>query len=345
VAVTRRGLGVEGLIRAASVGSVAASVAFATVAVAQHASEGIPRALPLAVGATVLALALHVRHLRYALIPRRAPAAGWTFAAMAVVVIGATPFTGPLFWVQMFHVVAASAFLVLRRRWAIPTYFALAALAATWTLAVEWRADLERGVDKDVVGFAAWHGLQVLNRGLAPIVLVWLVLALRNVEAMRHAIANQAVDRERRRIADEFHRSVGEALERLVAQSDRVAEHVATDPARARRQLESLVSESRRTLAGARQLLRRPSPTARAELEATVTILRAAGVDVTVELHGPAPRTPLDEPARAVLRRLTTDLLRTGSRGRVVVTLVADNGAQRIDYRTELVPALHEVSA
>jgi hypothetical protein len=75
VAVTRRGLGVEGLIRVASVGAVAASVAFAAAAVAQHASEGTPRALPVAVGATVLALALHVRHLRYALIPRWAPGA------------------------------------------------------------------------------------------------------------------------------------------------------------------------------------------------------------------------------------------------------------------------------
>jgi hypothetical protein len=75
VAVTRRGLGVEGLIRVASVGSVAASIAVATAAVAQHASERTPRALPLAVGAMVLALALHVRHLCYALIPRWAPGA------------------------------------------------------------------------------------------------------------------------------------------------------------------------------------------------------------------------------------------------------------------------------
>jgi hypothetical protein len=336
--VYRRHSGVEGLIRVASDGALVAGVAFAVIGLGLYAALPGSQHLPVAAGATALALVLHVRHLRYALVGARPPAAGWTLAALAVIVVGPTPLIGAA-WLQMFHVLAASAFLVLRLRWAIPAYLAIAAAAALWAVAANW------DLPEPVAGTAAWFGLSVIGRGLAPIVLVWLVVALRQVDAMRHVLAREAVEMERRRIDDEFHRSVGEELESLVAQGLRATELVATDQARVEQELGCIVGASRRTLADARQLLRRSTLTARAELEGTVAILHAAGVDVALELpDGESPST-LDETVRASLRRLTAELLHTGAGGRVVVTLVDDHGALRLEYCTEPAETLREPGA
>ena len=173
--VARNDARLDGLIRLASIGAVVAGVGFALVGLVVNVAFKIDY-LPLAVGATALVLPLHVRHLRYALAGARAPAAGWTLAAVAVLIIGPTPLIG-VSWLQMFHVLAASSFLVLRPRWAVPAYLAVALAAALWSLTVDWPGS--------PAGWAAWNAAVGDGPRLSPIVLVWLVVALRQLDSAR----------------------------------------------------------------------------------------------------------------------------------------------------------------
>jgi hypothetical protein len=331
VVLPRRHSELDRLIGIASAGAIVSGVAFATAGLALYAIIPTSRYLPLAVGATALALALHVRHLRYALAGQRTPAAGWTLAALAIVILAPTPLIGAA-WLQMFHVLAASALLLLRPRWAVPCYLGLAVVAALWAAGVYGTA-----LSGPAVGVAAWSGLSVLIRGLIPVVIVWLVAALRELDSARRALATNAVASERQRIAEAFTRSVGGELESLVARGTRSGELLATDPASVEGELRPLVDQSRRTLSTARRLLHRYTLPARAELETAEALLRAGGIDATVEFGEQALPTTLDEPTRASLRRLTNELLRGDPGGPVVITLGRDHGGLRIEHRTDAV--------
>jgi signal transduction histidine kinase len=325
VALPRRHWELDQLIRLASAGVIVSGVAFAAVGLALYA--GIPgsRYLPLAVAATVVALTLHVRHLRHALAGHRAPADGWTLAILALVIVAPTPLIGAA-WLQMFHVLAASAFLVLRPRWAVPCYLGIAAGTAAWAAAA-----FPDALVGPTIGVAAWFGLSVVIRGLVPIVIVWLVAALRELDSARQALASEAVATERQRIADEFKRSVGHELESLVARGTRSGELLATNPAVAGQELGLLVDQSRRTLSTARRLLHRYTLPARAELETAEALLRAAGIDATVDVPEDELPTTLDGPTRTSLRRLTDELLRGDPGGPVVITLGPDGGGLHVE--------------
>jgi two-component system sensor histidine kinase DesK len=327
VVLLRRPFEIDRLIRVASAGAIVSGVVFAIVGLCLYAVIPSSEYLPLATAATALALALHVRHLRHALVGCRAPDAGWTLAVMAVVIFAPTPLIGAA-WLQMFHLLAASALLVLRPRWGLPAYLGVAVAAALWA------TTFDQALSGPPAGIAAWSGLSVISRGLAPVIIVWLVVALRQLESARHLLATKAVEAERQRIADELKRSVGDQLEGLIAQGVRSSELLPADPASAEHELRLLVDQSRRTLSNTRRLLRRYTMPARAELETAGALLRAAGIDATLEIPERVLPATADEPMRSSLRRLTNELLRDDPGGRVVITLTPDRGESLVDHRT-----------
>jgi hypothetical protein len=71
VVVSPRDSGVGKLVRVASVGAVASGVAFAVLGLMLYSLGPERDYLAVAIVATTLALALHIRHLRYALAGRR----------------------------------------------------------------------------------------------------------------------------------------------------------------------------------------------------------------------------------------------------------------------------------
>jgi two-component system sensor histidine kinase DesK len=325
VVVVRSDARLDGLIRLASIGAVVAGVGYALVGLIVNIARESDY-LPLATGATVGVLALHVRHLRYALAGARPPAAGWALAAMAVLIIGPTPLIGAS-WLQMFHLLAASSFLVLRLPWAVAAYVGTAFAAALWSLTIDWPGS--------PAGWAAWNGLSVIIRGFAPIVLVWLVVALRQLDSARRALATDAVEMERRRIADELQHAVGRELETLVATGVQASELLTPTPAAAERELQRLVARSRETLADARRLLHQYALPARVELDSAMALLHAAGVDAALEVRDGALPGMLDETSRAALRELTNELLHDEYAGRVTVRVVRDDGVRRLEHRTD----------
>lgn len=100
----------------------------------------------------------------------------------------------------------------------------------------------------------------------------------------------------------------------------------------AERELESLVAASRSTLAETRRLIGRyklASP--RAELEQAAALVRAAGIDVRVEMPDDALPPVLDESVRGALRAAVADLLAEEPSGPVVLTLEHEEGTYALE--------------
>lgn len=326
--VPSRDFAPQWVIRVASAGAIVAGVVFALFALALYTTASDSRHFPLAAVATGGALVLHVHHLRYALADSRPPAGRWTLVALAVVILAPTPFIGPI-WLQSWHVFAASALLVLGPKWGLPVCLGLSAGAAAWSTVYAW------GVSEPATGLATWSALSVILRGLAPVILVWMVVALRHLEAARHALAAQAVDVERRRISDEFYGAIGGELEAIVADAVRAGELSGVAHGSAALLLRSVVSRSRRTLADARRMLRGYTMPLRGEMASAIALLTAAGLRGRLEIpDGPLPGA-LDEALRSALRELTSELLHEEPDGQVVVRLVRDGDRLRLQRSVE----------
>ncbi|MFI7462088.1 hypothetical protein [Nonomuraea sp. NPDC049646] len=298
--------------------------------------------------ATAAYLPLHLRHVWYAAHARRPPSGRWTFAVMAVVVLGVTPLAGNM-WPRAYAGLVVSAALVLPAPWSYLVCVALVAAAApvALLLGLPWQV-------------ASWPAFSVLCGGGALLLLVWLAAALTRLQAAREALAQQAVAQERRRIDDDLRRTLGGALESIAARGERAAAALppggtpapsaaggAPGPSpELAAELARLADDSRRTLAEARRRVRGyRQPSLRAELETAATLLSAAGVPARLEL--PRQGVPETIPAgpRAALRAVVTRLLRAdGVRACTIAVTVAD-GRVLLEVRADDVTETIEVPA
>ncbi|MFD0533305.1 hypothetical protein ACFQY7_05420 [Actinomadura luteofluorescens] len=118
------------VVRVAPGGAVACSALFPTLQVAlAFGYPGGTRAALWSLAATAAYLPLHLRHLWHAAHGARPPAGLWTLAAMAVVILGATPLAGAT-WVRAYVALIVSAVLVLPSRWSYAVSVALVLASA-----------------------------------------------------------------------------------------------------------------------------------------------------------------------------------------------------------------------
>ncbi|MGW2156707.1 hypothetical protein [Nonomuraea sp. NPDC001699] len=302
--------------------------------------------------ATAAYLPPHLRHVWYAAHARRPPAGLWTFAAMAVIVLGVTPLAGNM-WPRAYAGLAASAVLVLPGPWSYLFFVGLVAVAAPVAslLDLPWRA-------------AAWPAFSVLCGGGALLLLVWLAAALTRLQAAREELAQQAVAQERRRIDDDLRRTLGGALESIAARGERAAAALAPDPLRpppdtpsphdigpARdaglaEELGRLADDSRRTLAEARRRVRGyRQPSLRAELETAATLLSAAGVPTRLELPRQGVPETIPPRPRAALRATVTRLLRADGVRACTIAATVEGGRVLLEVRADDVTETIEVPA
>ncbi|GLY77638.1 hypothetical protein [Actinoallomurus iriomotensis] len=237
---------------------------------------------------------------------RRPGHAWWLLVAMALIIIGLAPWAGPL-WPRSFGPLALAVLIVVRRPWS-PMLYGLLLVAPI-------PVDLLLGAPEEWI----WGSLSV-NAVLGPYVLLLLARSIGRLESARQLLAAQAVVRERERVDDELRDSIGAEL---AAIADRAQALAVTDRP-VTPELDDLVAASRRTLAGARFLIRGyQQPSLRRELDTAVALLAAAGVSVGVV----APRQPLrptaDERARPAVREAVAQLLRRPG-GSYVLTIDAD---------------------
>jgi len=283
-----------------------------------------------AAGAVAAYLPLHVRHVWFAARSARPRGGAWTLAVMAVIIVGVLPLVGST-WVLEFSSLAASALIVARPPWSWLIGGGLVAATIPVALALG-----------DPYGQASWFASAVVCRGATLFVLVWLAAAIQRLHAARLALADQAVTRERLRIDGELRRTLGSALESIVARGQRAAVNGA-DPRTTRAELLAVVADSRATLARARRLVRRYQQVSlRTELDTAAALLAAAGISTRLVLPpgglpaaGELPDTT-EEALRAALRAGLVRLLRADARPPACVITVtrADDGA-RLEVRPE----------
>jgi two-component system, NarL family, sensor histidine kinase DesK len=276
-----------------------------------------------AVLAVALYLPLHVRHVWFAAHTRRPPAGAWTLAAMAVIVIGALPLVNSA-WTLEFSWLAVSVLIVMPRPWSY--------LAAVGLVAATIPVALALG---DPNNDAVWFLCAVLCRGATLFVLVWLAAVIRRLRAARQALAEEAVTRERLRIDGELRRTLGAALESIVARGERAMARL-DDGAEPHDELRELVEDSRATLAEARRMVRSYQQVSlRAELNTAVALLTAAGIEARLaQPPGGFPDT-IDDAPRAALRAALVRLLRADPPPRTcLIVVTSHDGRTTLELRT-----------
>jgi two-component system, NarL family, sensor histidine kinase DesK len=317
-------------VRLAIAGAVGFTVLLPAVELGRIAVDGATTVgLPVgplvpALVATAAFLPLHLWHVVHALRGSRPPGAGWTLAAMALVIVAATPLVGPR-WLYMFASLALSVLIVVRPPWSFIGCLGLAVVMAPLALALG-----EPGWS------AIYFPVTVAWRGVTLFVFVWLVAAARQLQAARLALTDEVVLRERLRIEGELRATVGEALATIAKQGEWASEMAGRDPAAARDELRVLVEGSRRTLAEARRIsgsFQRVS--LRAELDTAATLLKAAGVETHLMLPPGDRFEVVDERMRSTLRSAAARLLADGTARRCTIAVSREGGRLRLEVRSE----------
>ena len=324
------------LVPLATAGAVVVSVAFPLIELARVVVYPPPvggKAL-LALVATACYLPLYVRHVLYGVRGARPAGARWTLGAMAVVIVGAAPLTG-VSWVSNLHALAVSVLLLARRRWSLVIFACL--VAAPIPLAIALGAPT----------YGPYASIAVAWRSLVLLVVIWLLGAVRQLEATRLGLAEEAVTRERLRIDGELRQTLGVALEAIADQAEQASTLVGRSPAIVADELRALVDRSRRTLAEARRLVSGYQQVSlRAELDTAATLLTAAGIKTRVVVpSGDLPDT-VEASLRSALRSATARLLRDDTTRSCVITVARQDGRVRLELRSEQTgPAVTELTA
>jgi two-component system, NarL family, sensor histidine kinase DesK len=329
----------ERLLRLAVPGAMAYAAVFPLVQVALIAESwggGYPKAA-WALAATVGYLPLHLRHVAHAVRGTHPPAAGWSLAAMAALILGVLPVAGSL-WLPSCHALVVSALVVLRPPWSW--------LAAGSVVAAQ--APLAWALGSLVPAAGSYYTITAVWRASSVVVPLWLVRTILQLHAARRALADEAVVRERVRIDAEVRRTLGTALDAIVSRGRRAGTALALDrrdPA-VEIELRTLVDGSRRALGDARRLVRGyQQGSLRSEIDTAAGLLDAAGVRTRLVLPaGPLPDT-VDADARAALRAATAQVLRDDTARACAITVSLDDGRVRLDVRRDDAPfATREVA-
>jgi len=283
-------------------------------------------ALPVAI---VLCGALAVRRLS----PSLALAAAW-LAAIAQMAFGLPPLPVDVAVFGVLYVTAAYGPPVVLGL-GLASAFVGAALISVYIVV----PPLVRSGSplSEVLGLLLGTGVALYVAAAFALLLAWTVGALartairarENRAARIRAEAEAAVEQERGRIARDMHDVVAHSLAVVIAQADGARYAAASDPAVATAALGTISTTARSALADVRLLLTQlrhsesdgPQPTL-ADLEGLYAQVRAAGVDLRVDVDPAPPGTPPAAVQLAVYRILQealTNALRHGGGGPVSV--------------------------
>lgn len=293
---------------------------------------GHSRHLAWVVLAAAAALPVFLHQVAWVTRGAQPPHAIASFVVLAALVTAALP-AGGSHWLPMYALVVASAVLVLPRSWSLVV--AAGVIVAQAPLAV--------AVDSPVDAAPSYYMFTVWWRATTLFVPVWLLGAVRQLQASRIALADEAVDAERVRIDDELRSTVGAALAAIAADGDRALEllDAPTDAAEAQPAIAGLAETSRRTLLDARRRIRSYAPALlEIELTSAVRLLAAAGVTARV-IRGDAMISPDAEVrVRESLRAATARILRSDAAGEWEITVQgADGGHVEIRQVADLATA------
>lgn len=318
------------LARLTPMGIAAYCMVFPLISVGVLASSnpGFTRA-GWAIAATALFSPLYLRHVMYFIRGLRPPKAALTLTAMTAVMFGAVPLAGG-WWLPMFFALAVCLLTALPWRWSLSGVAVV--VVAQVPLALAFPAP-----DFPVVASEpSYFVLDVLWRTSAVFVPLWLVRAVRQLDAVRRELAEAAVLRERLHVDERLRDTVGAALASIAARGQRAAALALGGPDSAGPELGALIGTSRGALAETRRLLSGlHQPSLRAELETAASLLTAAGIGTRLSLPAGEPPGNVSAAFRSQLRSATARLLRDESARTCVITLTSASGQARLDIQAD----------
>jgi two-component system sensor histidine kinase DesK len=259
--------------------------------------------------ATLATVPLHVRHISSALRGGRPAGAAWSLAALVAVNAVAVLVVGPG-WLMNFALLAVSVLIIVPAPWSMPLF-----------VAVVLAAGLLAGDAPEWPG--AYLVFSVGWRSVTLFVVVWLVAAFRQLDAARRELRDRAVVRERLRMQAELRSGLDAALDKIVSH----AEVAGCDRAAAPGALRLLIEEARATLVQARRLIAGyRDTTVRAELEAALTLLAAAGIQARVAVANDRALDAVDARSQSVLRAIVVRVLAEEPLSRCVIRVDWNHG-------------------
>lgn len=281
-----------------------------------------------ALTATAAYAPLYLRQVRCFVRGQRLPRAALTLTAMTVIIAGATPLAGG-WWLPSFATVAVCLLMLGPWRWSLPGVAGLVAAQVPLALAfpaAEWPdAPAAR---------PPYFAITMVWRTAAVFIPVWLAMAVRQLEAARRELAENAVLRERVRVDDRLRQTLGAALAAITVRGERCAALVDSSPGLAGPELSALVETARGALADTRQLLRGlHRPSLLAELETAASLLTAVGIQTRLVLPGGGLPGKASAEFRAGLRLATARLLRDDTARTCVLTLTSVSGPAQLDIQ------------
>ncbi|GAA2077421.1 hypothetical protein GCM10009801_33510 [Streptomyces albiaxialis] len=220
-------------------------------------------------------------------------------------------------WVSLPGLLAGSVLLTLRSP--LSWVLAGAVCGSVFALAVS-------------LGFAMNEGLYLgVSSMTTAAVVVGLTLLSQMVIRLRAAqeeIARLAVEQERLRFARDLHDLLGYSLSAITLRSELAHRLVDTDPARAKREVTSVLEVSRQALSDVRAVARDyRSISLPAEVSSSLSVFEAAGIEAEVETSLEGIPDPVGTVLATVLREGITNVLRHSKVRRCGITVTVLDGA------------------
>jgi two-component system, NarL family, sensor histidine kinase DesK len=279
-------------------------------------------ALALALPADIVLIIAAIRNVR----PRLS---GWLLAAVALPVVAVAPLGG-YDWALMLTMPAALALIYFRPPVNVAAFVLVVGFAPVSVALLSKHPDASSPLPgwHDKVQYGAYETMDVMWAAAALAVLVWLTRTVRELDAARRELAANAVIIERQRIDDEVARTLGTALEGIVARGELAQALAESAPDLSARELEALTARSRDTLAQARAMLSGyRDVSAEAELRAAVTLLSAAGIRASLSLDCPEELpAELPETVHTALRETVARALEDHGLRECVLTATTADG-------------------
>ncbi|GAA0947153.1 sensor histidine kinase [Nonomuraea longicatena] len=248
-----------------------------------------------------------------------------TVACFALIVYGALPFLGPV-WIYTPFTVAAAGLLLLRFRLAVTVLVAVTVLEFPLTRLLQ---------DPSPVA-ALQNSAGVSAAAVVLFGLVRYAASVRELRELRAALADNAVDQDRARLAGELHDLLGQTLTSITLKTELAAALMPLDRQRAVGEVSSAIAiaaEAREQIGdvvAARRLL-----DVGAELSAAIALVELAGADCDLHLGISEIDERTGDALGWVVREMATNIVRHSDARHCRISLDSADGRIRLLIRND----------
>lgn len=295
--------------------------------------------------ATVLALSAGALHLYHGtprpdgMVPRRWP---WTLPAQAMLVVPAVWAGGEALLLPHIVLLAGSATTRLRGPWL--WFLAPVALGGAPVLAARFSSSWNGWASANLVGGTA----TVMIALYALCHLPWAAKLLHQTQA---EFAQTAVAAERSSFARDVHDMLGFHLSAMALNAELALRCSAADTPTTRERVDLVLLCAQRAVADLRSIRHDTEPlTAEREIAEAASLLRAAGIDVTVEVSpsvvNRSPSRQANQIAGVIVREASTNIIRHSRARGCTFRLRADiHGGMELDIINDGAPTAEDMPA